>query len=404
MATVSNGSVTVTATYDALGRMVENNAGSTWTQFVYGPTGAKLAKANGTTLIKAFVALPGGAKAIYNSSGTLAYYRHSDWLGSSRLTSTQARGLYASTAYAPFGEQYAPAGTGDPSFTGQDPDTMSTLYDFPARRQSPSQGRWISPDPAGRSAVSLANPQSWNRYSYVMNNPLMLIDPTGMEGEDCPLEDDDGNCVDDGSDGGDDGNSGGNNSDCDPTGTQCQQQETDQALLNAALAILTNSDCAALIGGPSSAGQAAVAEDILGQLFGNPNPFIQFNANPDDSLSGIAFATTTQGPVPVQLGNQSSLMPGAVIQLGPDFYNPTSYYPTAFSFAQNQEATLLEEFGHAEGELAATGYGYGTSTQLFNDTDSSSMSIANGLLIDNTCLNELGNVPTQDPQINEPMH
>ena len=110
MTTVSTGSTTVTATYDALGRMVENNAGGSYTEFVYGPTGAKLAKVTGTTLIKAFVALPGGAKAIYNPSG-LAYYRHSDWLGSSRLTSTASRSMYFSSAYAPFGEQYDTAGS-----------------------------------------------------------------------------------------------------------------------------------------------------------------------------------------------------------------------------------------------------------------------------------------------------
>ena len=179
MLTVNTGLATVTATYDALGRMVENNAGGTYSEFIYGPTGAKLAKVNGTTLIKAFVALPGGAKAIYNSTG-LAYYRHSDWLGSSRLTSTQARGLYSSSAYAPFGEQYGTSGMADASFTGQDQDTVSSLYDFPARRQSPSQGRWISPDPAGRGAVILANPQSWNRYAYVMNNPLNSVDPDGL--------------------------------------------------------------------------------------------------------------------------------------------------------------------------------------------------------------------------------
>jgi RHS repeat-associated protein len=181
MSTVSTGSATVTATYDALGRMVENNAGGSYTEFVYGPTGAKLAKVNGTTLIKAFVALPGGAKAIYNSTG-LAYYRHSDWLGSSRLTSTATKptSMYSSSAYAPFGEQYATAGTADASFTGQDQDTVSSLYDFPARRYSPSQGRWISPDPAGRRAVSLTRPQSWNRYTYVNNNPLALIDAMGL--------------------------------------------------------------------------------------------------------------------------------------------------------------------------------------------------------------------------------
>jgi RHS repeat-associated protein len=174
MLTVNTGSAVVTATYDALGRMVENNAGGTYSEFVYGPTGVKLAKVSGTTLINAFVALPGGAKAIYNSSGALTYYRHSDWLGSSRLASTQSRGLYSSTSYAPFGEQYAVAGTADASFTGQDQDTVKSLYDFPARRQSPSQGRWISPDPAGIGAVIIASPQSWNRYAYVLNNPLAL--------------------------------------------------------------------------------------------------------------------------------------------------------------------------------------------------------------------------------------
>ena len=49
---------------------------------------------NGTTLTKVFMSLPGGGVAVYTSSG-LAYYRHADWLGSSRLASTQARGLYS---------------------------------------------------------------------------------------------------------------------------------------------------------------------------------------------------------------------------------------------------------------------------------------------------------------------
>ncbi|MGA2234435.1 MAG: RHS repeat-associated core domain-containing protein [Terriglobales bacterium] len=155
-----------------------------------------LAKVNGTTLIKALIALPGGAKAIYGPTG-LVNYRHSDWLGSSRLTSTQARGLYSGTAYAPFGEQYATSGTADASFTGQDQNTVSTLYDFPARRHSPSQGRWISPDPLGRGAVTLANPQSWNRYAYVLNNPLKLIDQFGLS----PCCGDDDNGGDDSGDG-----------------------------------------------------------------------------------------------------------------------------------------------------------------------------------------------------------
>ena len=168
----------ISATYDALGRMVEQGSGSTYTEVLYSPAG-KTAIMSGTTLTEAFVPLPGGGTAIYNSSG-LAYYRHADWLGSSRLTSTPSRTLHSSTAYAPFGEQYAASGTADPSFTGQNSDTVPSLYDFLFRRQSPSQGRWISPDPAGLAAVDPSNPQSWNRYAYVANNPLGFVDPLGL--------------------------------------------------------------------------------------------------------------------------------------------------------------------------------------------------------------------------------
>lgn len=137
---------------------------------------------SGTTLTKAFVHLPGGGTAIYNSSG-LAYYRHADWLGSSRLTSTATRptSAYSSSAYAPFGEQYATSGTADASFTGQNSDSVSSLYDFTFRENSQSQGRWLSPDPSGMMAVNPSNPQSWNRYAYVANNPMRSTDPTGME-------------------------------------------------------------------------------------------------------------------------------------------------------------------------------------------------------------------------------
>ncbi len=128
----------------------------------------------------AFIPLPGGETAIYNSSGALAGYRHADWLGSSRLTTTTSRSVSSSSAYAPFGEQYATYGTTDASFTGQNSDTISTLYDFTFREYSPSQGRWVSPDPAGIAAANPASPQSWNRYAYVMNSPLRNVDPNGL--------------------------------------------------------------------------------------------------------------------------------------------------------------------------------------------------------------------------------
>ena len=170
----------VSLTYDAYYRAVEQSVSRTTSQVVYSPAGVKLALMSGTTLTKAFVPLPGGATAVFTSSG-LAYYRHTDQLGSSRFASTPTQTLYSDTAYSPFGEPYASSGAIDPSFTGQNQDTTAGLYDFLFREQDPNQTRWTRPDPAGLAAVDPSNPQSWNRYAYVLNNPLALVDPLGMD-------------------------------------------------------------------------------------------------------------------------------------------------------------------------------------------------------------------------------
>jgi RHS repeat-associated protein len=174
-------------TYNAQGRMVEQNRSGSYTQIVYGPGGGKLALMSGQTLAKGFVPLSGGATAVYNSNG-LAYYRHADWLGSSRLASLPSgtTRLYYDGAYAPYGENYAETGTQDRNFTGQNQDTVNSgaypLYDFLYRQHHPVWGRWLSPDPAGLGAVDPTNPQSWNRYAYVTNNPLALTDSLGLHG------------------------------------------------------------------------------------------------------------------------------------------------------------------------------------------------------------------------------
>jgi RHS repeat-associated protein len=172
-----------TLVYDALGRRVEQTKSGSTTEILYGPSGGKLALMSGTALSKAFVPLPGGGAAVYGAAG-LSNYRHPDWLGSSRLASTPSRGFYYDGAYAPFGENYAENGTADRSFTGQNQDMAGDLYDFFYREEHTVQGRWVSPDPAGRTAVDPANPQSWNRYAYLLGNPLGLVDPLGL-GADC---------------------------------------------------------------------------------------------------------------------------------------------------------------------------------------------------------------------------
>jgi RHS repeat-associated protein len=81
----------------------------------------------------------------------------------------------------PYGETYANSVGTNFNFTGMDNDTKADLFDFPARDYHPTQGRWIMPDPAGLAAVDLKNPQTWNRYTYVGNNPLAAVDPLGLK-------------------------------------------------------------------------------------------------------------------------------------------------------------------------------------------------------------------------------
>ncbi|HEY53273.1 MAG TPA: RHS repeat-associated core domain-containing protein [Caldilineae bacterium] len=55
------------------------------------------------------------------------------------------------------------------------------LYFYNSRYYDPVLGRFISPDTI---VPEPGNPQSLNRYSYVLNNPLRYTDPTGMFTED----------------------------------------------------------------------------------------------------------------------------------------------------------------------------------------------------------------------------
>ena len=183
-----NNPVTIDGTsnfiYDALGRMVEYSGGA-GTEVLYGPTGGKLALMNGQTLQRAMVPLPGGGTAIFkNASPALSHYRHADWLGSARLSTTPAQTLYYDVAYGPYGETYAPligsGGSASVAFTGVGKDSPTDLYPFMFRQYNSAQSRWVWPDPAGLGAVSMENPQTFNRYAYVGNAPLNAVDPLGL--------------------------------------------------------------------------------------------------------------------------------------------------------------------------------------------------------------------------------
>ena len=90
--------------------------------------------------------------------------------------------------YLPFGEElYAGIGQtrtttygymGDSNrqkFTGYENDAETGLNFAQARYQSSVQGRFTSVDPLGKSA-NILNPQTFNKYSYVLNNPASATD------------------------------------------------------------------------------------------------------------------------------------------------------------------------------------------------------------------------------------
>jgi|GEM_PF-6214259 len=99
--------------------------------------------------------------------------------------------------YLPFGEEVS-AGVGgrttnqgytQPSgirqgFTGYEKDGETGLNFAQRRYYSPTMGRFTSPDQPLVDQWQ-SNPQSWNLYGYVRNNPLNLVDPFGMAAE-CP--------------------------------------------------------------------------------------------------------------------------------------------------------------------------------------------------------------------------
>jgi RHS repeat-associated protein len=126
-------------------------------------------------------------------SGNTLYYLHGDHLGSTSAVTcgNSACGTVGAVltrqSYYPYGgvRQAGNLPT-DITFTGQRSDAGIGLLDFKARAYSPTLGRFISADSIVPGA---GNPQKFNRYTFVLNNPLKYTDPTGHREDDgCQVE------------------------------------------------------------------------------------------------------------------------------------------------------------------------------------------------------------------------
>jgi RHS repeat-associated protein len=110
-----------------------------------------------------------------------SYHLLADHLGSTASTVSSARAKVAELRYKAWGEIRYTWGTPRTTFrfTGQRIEESLGLYHMGARWYDPRLARWLSADSI---VPSPANPQGLNRYSWVLNSPLMLVDPTGHGG------------------------------------------------------------------------------------------------------------------------------------------------------------------------------------------------------------------------------
>ncbi len=104
---------------------------------------------------------------------------HTDHLGSVRLVTNTLGSVVSQHDYFPFGEEIvALQDYNTHMFTGHERDKETGLDYMFARYYGLSSARFGSPDLLGGHR---RNPQSWNRYAYVRNNPITAIDPNGRD-------------------------------------------------------------------------------------------------------------------------------------------------------------------------------------------------------------------------------
>ncbi len=114
------------------------------------------------------------------------YYLHREALGSTGLVTDKQGDEVERTYFDPFGEKVDAAGEAiSPllgpvklGFTGQSHDDELGLINFKGRIYDPTQKRFLTPDLYVPEPLS---GQSYNRYAYVMGNPLRYTDPTGFQ-------------------------------------------------------------------------------------------------------------------------------------------------------------------------------------------------------------------------------
>jgi RHS repeat-associated protein len=194
--TTVEGGATSQYVYGGNGRRVKKIVGGVATRFEYGAGDELIAERNdsNSNVIKDYF-YKGGELLATTKAGASGEYQYAtaDHLGSPRAWTDGSGNLTAGGRhdYSPFGEElFAGVGIRSASlsygtdstrqkFTSRERDDETGLDFFEARYYSSIQGRFTSPDIPFADQTE-DEPQSWNLYAYVTNNPLKFIDPFGL--------------------------------------------------------------------------------------------------------------------------------------------------------------------------------------------------------------------------------
>ena len=176
------GSTTVNSTfvYDGEGERVKKIVGTTTTRYI-----SKLYECDTTgtnTSCSRFIwAGETRIATIAVTPGTVHYW-HGDHLGSSSVITNSTGAKVQALTYQPHGGVNTNQSFTTPAidvpykYTGKEFDYSTDFYYYESRYYDPWFGRFISPD----STIPYPmNPESLNRYSYVLNNPIKYIDIDG---------------------------------------------------------------------------------------------------------------------------------------------------------------------------------------------------------------------------------
>jgi len=174
-------STTATYKYDGLGRRIEKNVNGTITRYVYDGEDILLEYGESAPGVNTFVARYNHGDQTdqplaVKRAGLGFFYYHADHQGSI-VNLTNSSGMVANAyVYDSYGRTLTVFESAPQPFTytGRERDAESGLYYYRARYYDPQTGRFLSEDPLGLGAGDQ------NFYRYVFNNPVNLIDPSGL--------------------------------------------------------------------------------------------------------------------------------------------------------------------------------------------------------------------------------